>query len=65
MVMVFYSLTSKVRERPTGIKQGLLCVLRELVIAEHYAPSTVIFSNNIKNGISDMKDIKRRIMACP
>jgi len=24
-----------------------------------------VFSNNIKNGISDIRDIKRRIMACP
>jgi len=25
----------------------------------------LVFSNNIKNGISDNRDIKRRIMACP
>jgi len=24
-----------------------------------------VFSNNIKNGISDIRDIKRRLMACP
>jgi len=25
----------------------------------------LVFSNNIKNGFSDIRDIKRRIMACP
>ena len=25
----------------------------------------LVFSNNIKDGISDIRDIKRRIMACP
>jgi len=25
----------------------------------------LVFSNNIKNGISNIRDMKRRIMACP
>jgi len=25
----------------------------------------LVFSNNIKNGISDSRDIKRRVIACP
>jgi len=48
-----------------GDEQELISVLDSRTLRPVNTLGLLVFSNNIKSGISDIRQIKRRVMACP